>query len=482
MILVRPAFRTASLVVLFASAAVTQAGAATAAPAPATASVAGLEEHWEYYANGVQRVHGWLDGQRREGRWTFWSESGQIERILDYRAGIVVGTAAGTEAAAVGSTSTVEPAAVSASVALGLDWLVKNQLPDGRWSVTKSAQKCPPAFNTKDRTTEEYDVGLTGLATRALIRAQDASAKSGIAVDGLDAAAKKAVAWLVAAQKPDGSIHEARPFMYNQAIAARALVAAYASTRDDRVRAAAQRAVEFLQRAQRPSSKGGLGGWRYASRQEVEKGRPSPKDASEAERQMMLRELYDADTSITAWCVSALRAARDAGLTVDQEALDGASSFIAWLSVPNGQVGYIDPKGAGATVTGKNDHFVYHPAAMSALGMLVRLDTGAKQDDGMVQMAAQRVLADQPRVTPDKLSIDYYYWHHGLSALKRSAAPGADAWANQAVASLIDLQSKGETECSRGAWVTQDRWSYSGGALYTTALNTLTLEDQLGWD
>jgi hypothetical protein len=459
------------LAVLAAATSSARAAAPFSAGTNATAS-AGLEEHWEYYPNGVQRVHGWLDGQRREGRWTFWLDSGEVERVLDYQGGVVIHTAATTEPTAAGLPKRPEDATITSAVNASLGWLVQNQQSDGRWSASKSTQKCPSAFDKRIKQSENFDLGLSGLATHALIRARGSDAT----VTGLDYAAKKGVTWLVSVQKPDGSLLEQHPFMYNQAIATRALVAAWSSSHDDRVRAAAQRAVEFLERAQRPSSRGGMGGWRYSSRQEAEQSARGTED-----KKLVDREVFDADTSVTGWCVEALYAAREAGLTVDEDALQGAASFVASCSADNGLVGYLDARTAGATVQGADDQYVYHPATLSAIGMLVRLDTGTKADDGLLHLQAQRVLADQPQVSEDGLSVDYYYWHHGVAALRRLAPAGAQPWENSAVAHLLELQDKGTSDCTKGAWVVRDRWAHSGGALYSTALNTLTLEDELGW-
>jgi hypothetical protein len=366
-----------------------------------------------------------------------------------------------------------KPAETEAALAAGLTWLVREQEADGSWSAAATARRCPEAFDKHSKQGGEYDIGLTGLAVLALARAHDA--QGGRTTIDADAAFKKGVAWLVANQNDDGSIGKQRAFLYSQAMAARALVAACHLAQDPKVKEAAQKAVRFVGAAQRPSPVGkGLWGWRYASRQEVEKD-SSHDDAS-------LKELYDSDTSITGWCVNALRAARDAGLAVDAANLEGALEYIHWVSAGDGQVGYLDPKGAGATVTGKNDHFKYHPAAMSAMAALVRLDCGERRQDKAVAAEMGRVLADQPEVSSDHLSIDYYYWHHGVAALHRARTAGGDAWTSLAVSHLLALQDKAESERTRGAWLTGDRWAYAGGPLYTTALNALTLEDALDWD
>ena len=43
---------------------------------------------------------------------------------------------------------------------------------------------------------------------------------------------------------------------------------------------------------------------------------------------------------------------------------------------------------------------------------------------------------------------------------------------------MLALQDKNTERdvCSRGGWLVGDRWSHAGGPIYTTAINTLTLE------
>jgi hypothetical protein len=379
---------------------------------------------------------------------------------------------AGQDAVAAGAVAQPKPAEIEVAVGAALGWLVREQEEDGHWSAAATLRRCPEGFEKHAVPATDYDVGLTGLSVLALARAREA--QRGKTTLDAKAALEKGVAWLVANQREDGAIGKERAFMYSQAIAARALVAAYAREHDAKLKDAAQKAVGFVQAAQRPSPTGkGAWGWRYASRQEVEKSLKGDEPS---------KELYDSDTSITAWCASALRAGRDAGLEIDPAALEGAASYVHWVTARDGQVGYMDPKGAGATVTGKNDHFAYHPAVMSALAVLVRLDAGERRQDADVTKTMGNVLADQPRISADHLSVDYYYWHHGVAALRKSRLAGGDAWTSLVVQHLLALQDKADQERTRGAWITGDRWAYAGGPLYTTALNALTLEDALDWD
>jgi hypothetical protein len=46
------------------------------------------------------------------------------------------------------------------------------------------------------------------------------------------------------------------------------------------------------------------------------------------------------------------------------------------------------------------------------------------------------------------------------------------------MAALLALQDHETARdiCSRGGWLTPDRWCHAGGPIYSTALNVLTLE------
>jgi len=94
---------------------------------------------------------------------------------------------------------------------------------------------------------------------------------------------------------------------------------------------------------------------------------------------------------------------------------------------------------------------------------------------------------DLPHVGEDRLSVDYYYWYYGSLALNQFDGPGSprpdhgkywDAWNNAMITAVLQLQddTREGGQCSRGGWLTPDRWCYAGGPVYATALNVLTLE------
>jgi hypothetical protein len=243
----------------------------------------------------------------------------------------------------------------------GLRWLLRHERDDGSWSALALKDMCDrdsPCFDSNEDYHDLYDEGVTALALLTFLEAGYGPESKQHIYDSVRRrrhsvgdAIRDGLEWLVLRQAEDGHVTKDRAFLYNEALAAMALVGAYNRKKDPHWKEPAQKALSFLQRAQRPNPRGtGLWGWRYMPRMEVEATR-SPRE-----------KLSDADSSVTAWCALALARGREAGLHVDQASIDGALEFTRWATADNGMVGYIDPKGAGATVTGKHDHFKYHPA------------------------------------------------------------------------------------------------------------------------
>ena len=374
----------------------------------------------------------------------------------------------------------------------GLVWLCRHQNPDGSWSPRSMKDRCDsrrPCFDPKLAVNDHYDVGLTSLAVLCFLGAGFDHRSEAWLVDSvrgerhkIGEVVKKGLEWLKARQNPDGSFSPDRPFLYNEALATMAMSEAFGLSGTRRWRDPAQRGVELLQRAQRPNPSGkGAWGWRYASRTEIEDPARVTGDADYA------KALYDSDTSVTTWCVMALKSAQLSGLTVDKESLAGAVEFCRFATGSDGQVGYLDAKSAGGTVNGPFDSaFVYHPTTMSALGMCIRIFATHDPADPFLDLAAKRLVADRPAVTKDRTSIDYYYWYYGSLALNQLDGPDSPKktgkywkpWNESMVEAILSLQDQTDRACTNGGWIASDRWSSASGAgpLYNTAMNVLTLE------
>lgn len=376
-----------------------------------------------------------------------------------------------------------DPQAKARAVLDGLRWLVRHQSPDGSWGGS-FGQRCTPERTCAQAGPEpkdHYDVGLTGLALLACLRGGFTHQSDKQVVDTTTGRRHKiadvvggGLRWLRARQEQNGAF-STRVFLYNEAIATLAVCEASRLTGDAELAAVAQRAIDFIQDAQRQNPDGnGRWGWRYAPRGEVE-----------AYAQVEQRELFDSDSSVTAWCALALESARRAGLHVRPESMEGALAFASWASADSGLAGYLDRKGAGAEVTGPNDHFVYHPAAMSALAMSTRIAATGEFTDPFLAAAAGQIVRDPPRISEDRLSIDYYYWQAATHALARYDGPQSprataalwDAWNAPLSESVLALQDHTEKACSNGGWIVPDRWGSDGhgGALYATASCVMSL-------
>ena len=373
----------------------------------------------------------------------------------------------------------------------GLRWLVRHQNPDGSWGADTLKERCTPekpCYDTKENFTANYNVGLTSLALLCFLGAGFSHESKQDIVDTSMAkrykigdVVKNGLQWLVKRQNQDGSFTD-KVFMYNEALATMALTEAFGLTQNRYWKEPAQKGIDFLQDAQRPNPSGtGLWGWRYESRKEIEEVRRAG-----TQDEAYKAQLFQSDTSVTGWVVMALKSAQLAGLAV-KKGKHGRRLGVHQMGDGRLRAGRLPRRqrcrsdGDGSK---NDDKFTYHPTTMSALGMCIRIFTQHDPDDPFFELAARRIVQDLPTVSKDKSSIDYYYWYYGSLALNQLDGPDSPRksgkywgpWNKAMVEAVLALQDHAERACSNGGWITTDRWSYDGGPLYTTALNTLTLE------
>ncbi|MBA4188115.1 MAG: hypothetical protein C0467_08860 [Planctomycetaceae bacterium] len=149
------------------------------------------------------------------------------------------------------------------AVALGLLWLARQQKSDGGWE-----------FDAGDKAER---VAATGLAVLTFLGAGETHTDKG----KYQKTVEMGIAWLIKGMPlKGGNAGKLSGNAYAQGIGALALVEAYAVTRDEKIEAAAQAAVDYIIKAQAAN-----GSWGY-----------SPGSAG--------------DTSITGWQVQALRVAQ----------------------------------------------------------------------------------------------------------------------------------------------------------------------------
>ena len=144
--------------------------------------------------------------------------------------------------------------ASEAAVARGLEWLAAHQNPDGSWSLHNFQANCKHPACTEAGSVHSDPAG-TGIALLPFLGAGHTpeSAKHGKTV-------KRAIQWLVEQQRVDGTWlapQDPKP-MYGHAIATIALCEAYGMTRDPKLLAPAQKAIDYIVKSQSAA-----GGWRY---------------------------------------------------------------------------------------------------------------------------------------------------------------------------------------------------------------------------
>jgi hypothetical protein len=246
------------------------------------------------------------------------------------------------------------------AVARALAWLARNQEQAGYWGLNakgSAANSSRGLFNGGGKNMRGAMTGFSVLAFLGAGYTHKGGHKYAVRV-------RKGLEWLIEAQAEDGSfVGRTRKCGYAQGVVTLALAEAVAMSGkgsgqsagfDRRLRAAAQKGVDFITKSQNPYA-----GWDYSSR-----GGTS-------------------DTSITVWNCMALKSARTAGLKVDGSTFQGIQN---WLNAAQnmsagsgsgrewagGGFGYRG-RGKGRVRTRGRTVTVMHPA-----GLMMRLMTGTE--------------------------------------------------------------------------------------------------------
>lgn len=348
------------------------------------------------------------------------------------------------------------------AVADGLAWLAAHQQSNGVWNRTRFERQCPHndrcGQEAIDFAGDAIDVGLSALASLAFLGA-GYTHEEGPYAETLS----KSFSYILAQQDRSGSFAPRSGFqIYNDAVATLAIAECYALTKDPILKKPLERAVAHLVRAQQPR-----GGWDYTARQTNRN-----------------------DSSITGWVVVALKSAHAVGIEVPLATRLKIIRHFDRATEPDGRVWYADRKKDPRP--GENRVHIkrrYGPA-MVATGLFTRAVLGLRIDDDIAQLQAARLLRDLPEINKlqerdgDGLHSEYY-WYYGTLALFNI---GGDAWRDWNVAlrsALLEYQqrptdAKNKKRHPYGSWpafgLGWGKWGRTGGRIYSTAINTLTLE------
>jgi len=341
----------------------------------------------------------------------------------------------------------------------GLRWLARHQDADGRWDADGFMKHDPERERCDGAGSDVHDAGVTSLALLAFLGAGNTphsgehasvvSAAAGWLVQQMDPRTGQIMAPRITVDEETGKRRLVFPSLwaYDHALATLALAEAAAVSPDPALLETVRRAVEVIHAMRNPS-----GAWRYD-----------------------LPPTGESDTSVTCWMVRALIAAREAGVTVDPEALAGAAKWIDDMTeAATGRVGYDSPGSTSARVPSVNEQYpVENGEALTAAGLLSRILLGQdRRTTPILQKHAELIVKTLPKW--EALGNDMCYWYFGSYAMFQMGGPKWDSW-NDALGHAV-LESQRHDGAHKGSWDPAGPWGWAGGRVYSTAMMVLTLE------
>ena len=313
-------------------------------------------------------------------------------------------------------------AASEKAVEEGLRWLAKHQEKSGAWSLNAFSQvdDCDGQCGNQGLNS---DVGGTGFGLLPFLGAgythRNGKYKNTV---------QKGLDWLIADQTKEGTFQNCLAgTLYAHGVASIALCEAYAMTKDPKLKAPAQRAIDYIVMAQHQG-----GGWRYG-----------PGQAG--------------DTSVTGWQVIALRSAQQGGLKIPRSVFTKVSVYLDSVQTDKAGSGYRYMPGARIT------------DAMIAEGLLCRIYTSSKLRRGELRAGVEYLQEHLPSI-----GGELYYDYYATQVLHHYGGEPWDEW-NHVMRDLL-IEAQATEGHARGSWAPQGGHDSSGGRVYATSLALLTLE------
>ena len=326
--------------------------------------------------------------------------------------------------------------ATEGAVLRALRWLKKYQKSDGSWSGDCAG--AVPAVAGEHYGMTGADHALTGLALLCYLAHGETPAS-----EEFGPTVEKAIKWIVASQGANGKFPAgAGDIGYGEIIATYALCEAYGMTKVPALLDPASKAVDFIIKGQHTT-----GGWDYHCN-------PASK-----------RD----DTSVTAWCAQALKAAKMAGVTHPEletairNAVKGQTqNFVAGT----GSFGY-DNNSKGSI-----------PALTCAAVLSMQLLGAAKEPEcrqGLLYMDKWTCDWDNPLPRNP-----FYYWYYATQAKFHAGGEAWNSWNKQLSVQIPKNQKivKGGGEDGKdiGFWDSACPEEYCQSLVYNTTFCCLMLE------
>ena len=322
----------------------------------------------------------------------------------------------------------------------GLSWLAKEQLVDGSWPGDVG-YKLRDDYEIWNR--DSSHLGVTALCGMAFL--------AGGHVPGRGPYGKivsKAIEWTTTQVRGDGYLTANETRLYSHAFATLFLAEVYGMDQADSVRPVLQKAVDLI-----VASQNRQGGWRY-----------TPHSA-------------DADMSVSACQVMALRAARNAGIQVPASTIDRAIRYVRDSAVRSATIRPPRHFG-GINITDPPGSFRYQPQtnsraswALTAAGVTILSNAGIYADDDIE--SGLTYLSDGMEAHSAKWGArgngHYFFWYGNYYAVQAFHMAGGERWRTyfkHIEHTLLSLQ------LPNGTW----RNRVGPGDIYATATACIVLQ------
>ncbi len=313
-------------------------------------------------------------------------------------------------------------------IARALRWIAEHQYANGGWNFDHTAA---PRCQGKCGNPGAYRKAVNGATAIALLPFLGCGVTHKDGPPAYRKTVDRGLYFLINRMKSGGSFHEEEGTMYSHGLAAICLTEAYGMTRDQKLRAPAQGAINFIVQSQDP----GGGGWRYHPRQQ-------------------------GDTSVVGWQLMALKSGYMAYLSVPATTSQKAMRFLDSVQANNGaNYGYLTP----STEAG----------ACTAIGLLSRMYYGWGKDNPALESGVRWL--DQKGPSPH----DMYYNYYASQVMHHYGGAEWHRWNRTMRTMLEDTQVTDRKSHENGSWFAvggHDHGTDKGGRLYKTALATMTLE------
>jgi len=330
----------------------------------------------------------------------------------------------------------------------GLAWLAAHQMPAGRWDADGFMLRDPKDDRADGPGRPSYDVAVTGLALLAFLGAgyvDRGPKKDNPYAKNVDAGLR----YLLSVQDKEGclGLRTDERYLYGHAIGASALCEGYWMTRRVRYREPAQKALDFLAAMRRPDL-----AWGHAA--------------------------SGSDTSLTCWCLVALKGGRFAGLRVDDAVLAGGRGWLErHTDAATGRTAYDDACRLWRPAELADRFPASKSEAMTAAGIWCRILLGEDpRTSDAIRKGVGLCAALPPAWNEKDGSIDMNYWYWGTCALFQVGGDSWKRWNTAMLAALLDHQHPDGAGAKAGSWDPVGVWGRDGGRVYATALMTLCLE------